>query len=120
MNSEDTDVGRNYDLRFAILVDTHFGARTFAILLISGDNVAIVAAWHAREQFDIHVGRFVVECDETACATAEGNLIFAVVPEIDDGRIVNDILETNHIPNGGPTMLAHPTIFALAVCINFR
>lgn len=120
MNGQNTNVGCDDDLRFSVFIDTHCVARTFTIFLISRYNVAIVAARHAREQFHIHFGRLIIECDETARATAEGNLIFSIVPETLDARVANNISECNHIAYSGPAMFAHPTIFTLTIRINCR
>lgn len=120
VDGQNANVGWNDDLRFSVFIDVHCGARAFTIFLISRYNVTEVAARHAREQFHIHFGRFIIECDETARATAKGNLIFSIVPETLDGRIANDISECNHIAYGRPAMFAHPTVLTFTIRIDVR
>lgn len=120
MNCQNANIGWDKNVRFAIPIDDDLSATAFTSFHESAsDDIAIFASWQTREQSHIHFVRLEIECNESTRATTKCDLIFSIIPKIDDRRSLHDISECNHISYGRPAMLAHPAIHTLAAGIEF-
>lgn len=84
------------------------------------DDIAVGAGGEASLQRAVQIVVVIVEGDEALAATAEGDLVAAIVPPILEPRITDDIAEANHVIDLAPAMLAHPAAAARVVAIEGR
>jgi len=92
-------------------------ARAGGTALGAGDDVAVGAGGQARLQGAVQVVVVVVEGHEAAAASAEGDLVAAVVPPVLDLVRAHGVSEGHHVVDLAPAVLTHPAAAAGVVAI---
>lgn len=89
-------------------------------VLQARDDITVGASGQASLQGAVQIVVIVVEGNKAAAATAEGNLVAAVVPPVLQVSIVDGIAEGNHVVDLAPTVFAHPSIAAGEIAVELR
>lgn len=122
MDGQNTVILRaaNVDVGTSIGANHNGLAGAAGAALQARDDITVGAGGQASLQGAVQIVVVVVEGNKAAAATAEGNLVAAIVPPILQVSIVDGIAEGNHVVDLAPTVLAHPTVAARQIAVELR
>lgn len=107
----------NRDVGPAIGANNNGLASATGAALLARDDIAIGAGWESSLEGTVHVVVVVVEGNKATIATAEGDLVVAIIPPVLHLGRSHGIPESNHVVDLAPTMLTDPSSAAGLVAV---